>query len=492
MVDCYLEICPQSFKMMAIASFMMVYLKSGLSEICDQKLLEVENLVLHHYTVPEKSELTGQDFQTLYQDFLFSIFYLRDDIQANLRLAKQISQGYLESQNFRKDHRENQSFRGSPKFSKSSDLKIGIISHHFRRHSVTWCSLDVIEALSKLTPFLYLYPTGTLKPDDKTEAFKKLAHKFYQLESTDEKFLTSEVLLAEICQDQLDVLLDLDSLTVTKHGEILRAHPAPLCISWLGYEAPFISEKNYFLCDWHTHPPGTEEYYREKLLRMPQCFMAVGGFAVDFSQIEQFQSVIQQSKSSTDGVVYLSVAPAHKFNRDLIAAQVQILKGVPGSILLRKGQGDVIILQSLYQQECERQQVDFQRIQFLERTETEEQHRCIYSLVDIVLDSYPYHGGTHTLEALWFQVPLVTRVGEQFLARMGYSCLKALGIEAGIATSWQEYIEWGIKFGQNQALREQVKKQLNQAQQPASLSPLWNPEKFAQDLYQILKLTINS
>lgn len=77
----------------------------------------------------------------------------------------------------------------------------------------------------------------------------------------------------------------------------------------------------------------------------------------------------------------------------------------------------------------------------------------MYGITDVFLDSYPYNGGTHTLEALWFNVPVVTYKGEQFLSRMGYSFLQGLSIEEGISESWKDYINWGVRLGQDQVLR---------------------------------------
>jgi len=120
-------------------------------------------------------------------------------------------------------------------------------------------------------------------------------------------------------------------------------------------------------------------------------------------------------------------------------------------------------------------------------TKSEETHRAFYGLADVFLDAYPYNGGTHNIEALWFNLPIVTRVGEQSFARMGYSFLKAIGINEGIATSWDEYIGWGIKLGTDHDLRNSIKQELLRSKQPETLAPLWNPQKFANDMYNVFK-----
>ena len=362
-------------------------------------------------------------------------------------------------------------------------VKIGFISAHFRRHSVGWCSADIITELSQITPNIYLYQTEKTNSDDITDKFKQISAKFYQPSQLNTETQWRQI-IKQIEEDELDILIDLDSLTIPRHAEILHCQPAPVCISWLGFDAPFISDKNYFLSDRHCHPSGVEPYYREQLLRMPDSFVAVSGFA---SEPVDRQSKRQEMGIDSSQVVYLCAAPATKLNPELALAQIKIVKQVSQSILIYKGIGDIQVIQSVYQAACAAENVSFERVKFLPRNRTEEEHRTIYQIADICLDSYPYNGGTHNLEALWFHLPVVTRFGEQFLARMGYSCLKTLGISAGLASSWEEYVAWGIKLGQDLNLRNSIREQLKKSQDPENLSPLWNPQKFAQDMYRIFQ-----
>ncbi|NJL42781.1 MAG: tetratricopeptide repeat protein, partial [Pseudanabaena sp. SU_2_4] len=184
-------------------------------------------------------------------------------------------------------------------------------------------------------------------------------------------------------------------------------------------------------------------------------------------------------------IIYLCVTPSIKLNRDTVEAHIQIIKSVPNSLLLYKGRGDLDIVKSLYHEACTAQGIDRKRVKFLTLTSTEEEHRSIYAAADVMLDSYPYNGGSHTLEALWFDLPVVTRLGEQSFARMGYSFLITLGIIDGIAQSWDEYIQWGIRLGNDKALRDSIRQRLIKSKQPEHLSPLWNPAKLAEDMYNL-------
>jgi protein O-GlcNAc transferase len=70
---------------------------------------------------------------------------------------------------------------------------------------------------------------------------------------------------------------------------------------------------------------------------------------------------------------------------------------------------------------------------------------------------------------------------------MGYSFLHTLGIQVGIAESWEEYVYWAVKLGLDGDLRQQVRWDLARTQLPEQRSPLWNPTLFAQNLYAIFQ-----
>jgi protein O-GlcNAc transferase len=475
----YSHLCEKNGNISGKIALISSHLQAGDYAIAQETFLDLEKTLLENLT-----KLTIPEIEALYFHLLFNLPHLRDNLTLNTQLFREIGKQYREQCAINISQISPKTLHPKSNF----PLKIGFLSPHFRRHSVGWCSYDVIGELSKITPEIYCYVTGFLKADDLTEKFKTIAKKFYAPE-TNVNERDSEIIIKEIIQDKIDILIDLDSITVPTNIEIIRVKPAPVCISWLGFDAPFISDKkNYFIGDDSTHPVGTEKLYTEKVIVAPDSFIAVSGFSTHpISEIDLRKS----HRIGLNQIVYLCVASGRKLNPDLINAQIQILKEVPDSVLLYKGlQGDRALIYKRYQQECVAQGVSFHRVKFLDFTPTEEKHRLSYILADIMLDSYPYNGGTHSLEALWFETPIVTRVGEQYLSRMGYSFLKNLGINTGIAKSWEEYIAWGIKLGKDEKLRNTIKEKLRNAKQKDSLAPLWNPQKLATDLYSLFLMVL--
>jgi predicted O-linked N-acetylglucosamine transferase (SPINDLY family) len=495
LADQFVEACDKTEKVRSLVNFITNYTHSGLSDVAKPILKDLEIYIFEHSDL-----LTCIEIEVLYNNFMFIVSSIRDNSSLNTLLYKFVSRLYIEKiikPKIDLDYNMEQfhNYQQIKESIKTSQLRIGFLSPHFSRHPVGWCSFDVIRELADLTPHIYLYGTSDFKSDEYTKLFEQVAEKFYwhkdnPLNGNENTFsgkLTQ--VIADVSNDKLDILIDLDSLTIPLNIHILYRQLAPLCISWLGFDAPFISSENYCLCDWFTHPSTFDPEYLEKLIRLPNSHMAIAGFEcvpIDREQQRKLLGILPEQ------IAYLFAAPGRKFNNDTAGACIQIIKEVPNSVLLQKGNGDLDVIQSIYKMLCNDHGVDFERVRFLPSYKTEEEHRSTYLLADIFLDSYPYNGGTHNLEALWFNLPVVTRCGEQSFARMGYSFLQSVGISEGVSHSWEEYVEWGIRLGTDTYLRNSIKEKLIQSKQPNSLAPLWNPKELAKDIYNLLGTLVSS
>ncbi|MDY6806046.1 MAG: tetratricopeptide repeat protein [Cyanobacteriota bacterium] len=476
-VNQYSHNCAETNQILTAISSISIYQVSGLNDIAKDRFIELESKLLQDFN-SVKSE---GEIKSLYADFSSAAPYLRDDIEANSRLYRMVGNGYRDR--FLKPNYSQAKIEVKQGSLDKRKLKIGFLSNGFQRDSIGWRSADIIRELSQLNTEIYLYTTAELKTDDLTNKISQAAIKLEQPKKYPNGRADAEEIAAAIRQDGVDILLDLDSFCQSINADILYQKPAPVCLSCFGFEPPYISEENYFLGDRHTNPPEREKYYAEKLLRMPDSFVAVSGFQ---RLVRKRDALRKSHRIGLDQIVYLSLAPGKKFNRDLVKAQIAILKEVPNSVLVSKANGDLEVFQAAYKKACEQRDIGIHRVKIMPPTATEEEHRVIYSWADVMLDSYPYNGCTNTLEALWFNLPVVTRSGEQFSSRMGYSFLQSLGIETGISKTWEEYVNWGVKLGKDASLRQEVVENLEKSKRSESLAPLWDAKKFAKDLSDIL------
>ena len=357
-------------------------------------------------------------------------------------------------------------------------IRIGYISECLRRHSIGYLVRDLFRYHDR-TQFEIIAYTFKKTEDKIQKELLNLGQILKIIENPDPSFLYQV-----IQEDSIDILVDLDSLTSKKICALLALKPAPIQMSWLGYDAPELPTIDYFLVDSYIVPSQAQTYYREKLWHFPHTYIAVNGFEVGVSPLRR-----ESLEIPPKAVVYFSAQTGYKRNPDNIRQQLKILKAVPDSYFLIKGYScNLDALKNYFQTLVKEEGVEYDRLRFLGVVPEEETHRAILTLADIVLDTYPYNGATTTLEALWLGIPIVTRVGQQFSARTSYSALMNLGMTVGLAWNDAEYVDWGIRLGQDAPLRQQLSLSLQRAHHT---SPLWNPKSFTEALEIAYRTLVN-
>ncbi|MBW4648575.1 MAG: O-linked N-acetylglucosamine transferase, SPINDLY family protein [Kastovskya adunca ATA6-11-RM4] len=398
--------------------------------------------------------------------------YFRDQPRSNRQIQNQVAQlcqtnTELQVQalveRYRQGHKARKSLQNRKKV-----LKIGYLSHCLKSHSVGWLArwLFQYHDHDKFQIYAYMF-TSSNSYDSLQEWYMEQVHTAYL--STDVNTLAEQ-----IYQDEIDILIDLDSITLDGTCEVLKLKPAPIQATWLGWDASGLPTIDYFIADPFVLPEYAQEYYSEKIWRLPQTFIAVDGFEVGIPTLRRDQLNIE-----SDAVVYLSAQKGYKRHIDTVRLQMRIIKEVPNSYFLIKGSSDTKAIEDSFTRIAEEEGVDSSRLRFLPSTPSEAIHRANLGIADVVLDTYPYNGATTTLETLWMGVPLVTRVGEQFSARNSYTMMLNAGIQEGIAWSDEEYVEWGVRLGKEAALRQQISWKLRQSRQTA---PLWNGKQFTREM----------
>ncbi|APB35007.1 Putative O-linked N-acetylglucosamine transferase, SPINDLY family [Gloeomargarita lithophora Alchichica-D10] len=394
----------------------------------------------------------------------FLLPYLRDDLINNQRL-KQKFIGQITTC----VQRKNGVFTHQPR--KRDKLRVGFLSHTLRKHSVGWLMRWYINYTNRQKLDFYMYALVN-QPDS-------FAHQFLLPECQACVYYRDPKAMAEqIYRDEVDILIDLDSVTLNVIGVVLAQKPAPVMVSWLGWDAMGSPAMDYFVVDPHVLPEDAQNHYTETLWRLPHCYIAVDGFEVGVPTLRR-----EYLDIPNDATIFYSAQASYKRHDETVGLQLEILKQVPHSYLLLKGVGDQQGIQEFFSDLAQKTGVNPDRLKFLERDANEYIHRANMGIADVILDTYPYNGATTTLEALWVGVPLVTRVGQQYAARNSYSFLVNCGITEGIAWSAEEYVEWGIRLGTDAKLRQNIRQKLYLSRRT---SPLWHGRQFAQEFDQML------
>ena len=107
----------------------------------------------------------------------------------------------------------------------------------------------------------------------------------------------------------------------------------------------------------------------------------------------------------------------------------------------------------------------------------------IYDKIDVCLDTFPFNGVTTTFEALWKNVPVITKTGYNFNSRCGESILKNANIENFVAIDLDDYVEKAVFYSKNINELEKVRKQLFDG---LLKTPLFDTKKFSKNFCDAL------
>ncbi len=349
-------------------------------------------------------------------------------------------------------------------------LKIGYIASTFKSHSVGWLARWIFQHHDREQFEIIGYCPRVKENPMTNQWFRAQCDQFYYLGNT------LKTILEQIEKDEIDILVELDSFTYNLTGVVMAHKPAPIQVTWLGSDASSLPTIDYYIADNYVLPENAQEYYSEKIWRLPNTYLAIDGFEIGIPSISKSSLGIPD-----DAIIYFNLQNGLKVHPDNLKLQLEIVKAVPHSYFMRKAAGDRQIIEKFTFEIADQVGLAHDRILIIDRAKDEPTHRANLQVADVVFDTYPYNGATTTLETLWVGTPMVTKVGEQFSARNSYGFMINAGITEGIAYNDQEYFDWGVRLGQDANLRKEISWKLKQSRQT---SPLWNGKKFTREMEQ--------
>ena len=289
-------------------------------------------------------------------DMGFFIFYFEDSPETNRPLRNSVArmcQAYIQS-DLSKEINRYKIRHSKKKKTRAKILKIGYLSNCLRQHSIGWLVRWLLKYHDHNNFEVHLYCPNQSKDWLQQEFIGEYGDKFHYLYPPLIKMIDL------ISQDELDILVDLDSLTCADTLKCMATKLAPLQITWLGYDASGLPAIDYFIADPYVLPDHAQEYYQEKIWRLPSTYIAVDGFEVGVPNLCREQLDIPQG-----AIIYFSSQTGYKRHPDNVRLQMRILKAVPNSYFLIKGLGtDIQSVGGFFNQIAEEEGVNSSRLRF--------------------------------------------------------------------------------------------------------------------------------
>ncbi|HLK62087.1 MAG TPA: tetratricopeptide repeat protein [Bryobacteraceae bacterium] len=248
----------------------------------------------------------------------------------------------------------------------------------------------------------------------------------------------------------IDVLIDLNGYSTPDRLSLFELRPARRILAWFNmYATSGMSCYDYLIGDAVVIPSGEEQFYTEKIARVPGSYLT---FEISYPVPAVTEPPCLDGRPITFGCL----ASQYKITNEVIAAFSTILHHVPESLLLLKNSAlgspaNRQFVESLFQT----QGIPSTRL----RLEGPSDHTAFleaYSQVDIALDTFPYNGGTTTTEAIWQGVPVITFFGDRWVSRTSASILRAGGLGEFVASGLEDCIALAVRCATAPGARDRL------------------------------------
>ena len=336
---------------------------------------------------------------------------------------------------------------------KRKKIRVGYLSSDFRMHPTGLLSKQMYDLHNKDSFEIYIY--SMLKADendDVRKAVKTGCTKFFDVET-----LNDGVLAKKINEDEIDILVDLNGYTTNARSQVMAMRPAPIQVQYLSYiqsmGADFI---DYTILDNNVCPKEYEQYWHEKIAKMPHCF-----YPYDTeTETKPIQKTRQEFGLPESAFVFCCLNTSYKIEPDIFDVWMKILHAVPDSVLWLLGP-DELTIENLTCEAINRG-VTKERIIFAQPLPIAE-HLARYQLADLFIDTFWYGAHTTGLDALWQGLPVLYCEGEVSTSRVGASYMKVLEMPELVTQNFEEYQEKAIYYGTHplalKALKQKLKEQ---------------------------------
>ncbi len=350
-------------------------------------------------------------------------------------------------------------------------VRIGYVSADFRQHAVALFMRPVLAHHDRTQFEIFCY-SNTTAMDEVTRQIESSVEHWRDIAGLDD-----HATAAMVRADGIDVLVDLAGHTGGSRLGVFALRAAPVQVSWLGYlNTTGLRAMDFRICDGWSDPVGQSEHlHTERLLRMPHsqwCYEPA-------TLVEPATAITVESARP---IVFGSFNQSWKISPVCIDYWAEILGQVPGSTLrivgVPQGRSQARIGERLLGHGVARE-----RVHFLPRMNVAAYFSSIGD-VDIALDTFPYNGGTTTLDVLWMGVPVVALAGKRSIARSSVSILSTLGEQGLIANTASEYVAINVELARNGDWRRDLRSQLRGRLRS---SPLMDASRFTHDLEHLLR-----
>lgn len=357
--------------------------------------------------------------------------------------------------------------------STAAKIKIGYFSADFHNHATMCLMIRLLELHDKSRFEIHAFSYGPDSDDPMRRRVLACVDGFHEVATL------SDPEIAVLSREQgIDIAIDLKGFTETSRSGIFAHRPAPIAVNYLGFPSTMGTDFiDYIVTDPIIAPEAHQPFYAEKLAHLPHSY-----------QVNDRDRAISDKVFSRaelglpeDGFVFCSFNNNYKITPAEFDIWMRLLAKAEGSVLwlLQDNEWAAANLK----REAAARGVDPARLVFAERAPNAE-HLARQRCADLFLDTFKVNAHTTASDALWAGLPIVTKIGNSFVARVAASLLHAVGMPELVTETNEAYEALALELATNPAKLAAVREKLAENR---LATPLFDTERYARDFEALLE-----
>ena len=307
-------------------------------------------------------------------------------------------------------------------------LKIGYFSADLHDHAVHYLIAGLLRDYNNVEFEIFAYSYGRNKFGDLRQRLKENVNHFFDVSDHSDGSIVD---LARA--HSLDIAIDLTGYTGQTRSVLFQYRLAPIQINYLGYPGSMgAGFMDYIIADPTVIPSSQRQHYSENVIYLPHSYQPND----DQRQIAQTNTTRADFGLPDKAFVFCCFNNNYKISPREFDIWMRILSQTDGSILwLLKSNK---CTEGNLRKQAQARGIDPDRLVFAD-TLPQAEHLARHKHADLFIDTFNYNAHTTGSDALWAGLPVVTKQGDQFAARVAASLLNAVGLPELITHSEEEY-----------------------------------------------------
>ena len=353
-------------------------------------------------------------------------------------------------------------------------IRVGYFSADFHDHATMYLMSGLLRNHNAEEFEIYCYSYGKNVSGRSREVAERHSTAFFDVHRL------SNIEIVSLCRSHdLDISIDLKGFTKETRSLIFQSRLAPIQINFLGYPGSMgVEHFDYLVSDKSIIPDQYRDCYSENIIYLPHTYQPND----NLRQISDIGSKRVDFGLPKNKFVFCCFNNNYKISSDEFDIWMRILRKVSDSVfwLFR---GNNLVEHNLVREAAQRG-VDPSRLIFADRLPHAE-HLERQKHADLFVDTFNVNAHTTASDALWAGLPVVTKQGKQFSARVASSLLYAIDLPELVTTTKGEYEDLIVELATDRVRLSEVRSKL--ARNRLS-KPLFDTMRYTKNFENGLKL----